>query len=277
VRPAEADDAERIGDIARSSMTASYALSPDDIDAIADDRFETDAIRRRVASDRLGPYVAAVDDVLAGFVELAVDDGHGTVHWLHVDPERRGAGVGTALFERAVAELEDRAEHVRARTLAANTSSGSFFERLGFEQVDERRTELGGRETVQYVFASEGTAEADTADDRAATGDPAAETATPSPASTEESLAPTEREGVDLPDSVEPDDGETVFLGEQSVDGSKGGFVKTYVDRDRSEGYGYYCVNCGSTDAAVDSMERIRCTDCGNTSKAGEDYDASYL
>ena len=68
--------------------------------------------------------VAEDDGEVVGFVEAEPDN---VVRWLHVDPERRGLGVGTALFERAVSEIEDRDDEPRAITLSANTSSGAFF------------------------------------------------------------------------------------------------------------------------------------------------------
>lgn len=262
VRAADPDEAGRLREVARSSMTTSYALSPDDIEAILEDEFTEEALRERMEASDVGLYVGEVDDVLAGLVETSTDGETGTARWLHVDPERRGLGVGTALFERAVSELEADTDAVHTVTLAANTSAGSFFERLGFERVEERTTTLGGQEIVQYVYAEAGEEErassADESDDEG----------------TSES---TSREDVELPDEVSTDGQEVVYLGDDLVRGSEGWFAVTFADEDRSEEYGYCCGNCESTDVSMDSMERIRCENCGNTSKSGEDYDASYL
>lgn len=262
VRAADPDDAGRLREIARSSMTTSYALSPDDIEGIVEEVFAEDALRERMESGDAGLFVGETDGVLAGFVETSTDGEEGTVRWLHVDPERRGLGVGTALFERAVSELEEEIEAVRAVTLAANQSSGSFFERLGFERIEERTTGLGDRETVEYVYAESGT------EDRARSADEADDAGTPES---------TSRDDVEIPDEVSTDEGETAYPGEDLIQGSEGWFAVTFADEDHSEEYGYYCANCGSTDVSMDSMERLRCENCGNTSKAGEDYDASYL
>lgn len=262
VRAADPDEAGRLREIARSSMTTSYALSPDDIEAILEEEFAEDAFRERMEASDVGLFVGEVDDVLAGFVETSTDGGEGTVRWLHVDPERRGLGVGTALFERAVSELEDEVDTVHTVTLAENTSAGSFFEHLDFERVEERTTTLGGQELVQYVYAEAGDEE------RASSADELEDDGTP------ESSA---REDVELPDEVSTDEGEVAYPGDDLVQGSEGWFAVTFVDEDRSEVYGYYCANCESTDISMDSMERIRCENCGNASKSGEDYDASYL
>ena len=265
VRAADPDEAGRIREIARSSMTTSYALSPDDIETILEEEFAEDALRERMDAAEVGPFVAEVDGVLAGFVEVSSDGGDvATVRWLHVDPERRGAGAGTALFERAVSAIHDRDEEPRAVTLASNTSSGTFFERMEFERVEERTNDIGGRETVEYAYAEAGTEEPASSSERSP------ETGT---------AESTERDEVaeELPDEVSTGAGETAYLGDELVKGSEGWFAATFADEDRSEEYGYYCVNCGSTDVSMDSMNRMRCENCGNTFKPGEDYDASYL
>jgi ribosomal protein S18 acetylase RimI-like enzyme len=269
VRSAEPDDAERLREVARSSFTASYAMSPDEIEGIVEEEFGEEALREEVETAEIGPFVAEVDGVLAGFVDVASDGDLSTIRWLHVDPERRGLGAGTALFERAVSEIEDRGGEPRAITLSANTSSGAFFERMEFERVEERGTELAGVDVVEYVYAEVGTEEP--ADSGSATSEEADGDAESTP----------DIEDVDLPEEIPADENEdgdgTVYPGGELIDGAEGPFVATYSDEDRTEEYGYYCVNCGSTDVSMDSMDRIRCENCGNTFQPGETYDASYL
>lgn len=266
VRAADPDEAGRLREIARSSFTTSYALSPDDIETIVEEEFAEDALRERMESPDARLFVAEVDgeaeDVVAGFVEVSTDGEEGTVRWLHVDPERRGLGVGTALFERAVSELEEETGDVLATTLAANTSAGTFFERMEFERLEERTVEIGGRDTVEYVYERGGAEEPASSADQASGSD--------SPESTSE-------EDVAVPDEVSADGGQTVYPGEDLIQGSEGWFAATFTDEGHTEEYGYYCLNCDSTDVSMNSMERLRCENCGNTSKAGEDYDASYL
>lgn len=254
IRGAERDDVARVREIARDSLTSSYALSPDDIEMLVEVAFAEDALAERLDDAAASLLVAEADDVV-GFVTSA----DGEIDWLHVDPERRGRGVGTALFERAVETLEDGSDPVRATTLAANTSPGAFFERFDFERVAERQTELGNLELAEYVYTP---AEAT---ERASDSGREADAA--------ESVEPTERDDLDLPDEVAVD-GRTVTLGDESVPGSEGGFVVTY---DGDEAYGYLCANCESMDVTVDSMNRIRCGACGNTHRPKEEYDGSYL
>ncbi len=266
VRSPDPGDVGRLREIAQSSLTASYALSPDDIEGIMEEVFVEDVLRERMASDDASLYVADVDDVLAGFVQITTDVAGGTVRWLEVDPERRGLGVGTALFERAVSEIDDRSGDPRAVTLEASTSSGSFFERFGFERVEERSIQIAGEDIVGYVYAE---SDAGTpADSGGSGGEGTNPDAEPGPADDED---------MDLPDEIGTNGDETMYPGEEPVAGSEGRFVATFTDEDRSDGYGYYCLNCGTTDVSMGSMGRLDCNNCGNESRDGEDYDASYL
>ncbi|MBX0296724.1 GNAT family N-acetyltransferase [Haloarcula nitratireducens] len=258
LRPVEPEDAPRIEELVESSMTASYALSPQDIEMISESVFDADLIRERINASETIIVLAELDDVVAGIVEASLDDDKAEIRWLHVDPERRGAGVGTALFERIQSALADEGiEEPRAVTLAANTSAGSFFERFGFEQLDERTTDIGGRETVEYVFVEQMDGE------------------------TNQNTSSADASGADqpseIPETAPATDGTELHLGGDPFQGTEGWFVETFSDADRSEQYGYYCLNCRSADVTMDNMERVRCGDCGNTRKPNDDYDGAYL
>jgi ribosomal protein S18 acetylase RimI-like enzyme len=260
VRLLESGDVDRVLEIAESSMTASYAMSPNEIEAIREEEFEGNALRERAeGSSGSDVFVAEAEGVLAGFVETQIDDETGAIRWLHVDPEHRGRGVGTALFEHAVADLEDEGVDVRGIVLASNTSAGAFFERFDFEEVDERTVDVGDREAVEYIYAECAEGESGAADEGSDADDA------------------TDLSDVDLPDSVTIEDDETLSLGEEHYQGTEGLFVLTYTDADREERYGYYCTNCETADVSVDTMDRLKCQTCGNTHKPTEDYDGSYL
>ncbi|MFC4359541.1 GNAT family N-acetyltransferase [Halobium salinum] len=272
VRPAEAEDGERIREVAESSMTSSYAMSPAEIEALVETEFGEDARRAAREDDDRFLLVAEVDDVLGGVVAGSLADGE--VRWLHVDPERRGLGVGSALFEAARDELAEVDAEVKAVAVADNTSAGDFFERCGFGKREERTVTLGDRETVEYVFV-EGASEEETGGD----GSPTEDDGTPD-------SAPQTAGGMDesTGDDTEPTfpetttvDGEELSLGDDHLQGTEAAFAPTYTDADREERFGFYCGNCGSTDVSADSMERLECENCGNVHKPDDDYDGSYL
>lgn len=104
VRGPDDGDIARIRDIAQSTLTASYALSPKELDGIVETRFDEDHIEERMDEAGTVLPVAEVDGpeegrTLGGVVEGTVDGDAGGISWLFVDPELQGRGAGTALFE----------------------------------------------------------------------------------------------------------------------------------------------------------------------------------
>lgn len=268
VREANPDDTERIREVARSAMTASYALSPRQIDAIVEDQFGEERLPRDIDADDAVVLIAE-DDVdgeqrtVVGLAQGGLDGG--AIRWLFVDPEHRGKGIGTALFERTVERLRDGgADQVRALALEANGDGAQFFERFEFERTDEERVEIGDESLVQYVYTEASTAEGTT------------------------DAAETERGEADFPDAEVRDgvvttttgDGRQLYIDrDDDESGTENVFFPTYTDEAFTEQFGYYCSNCGSIDVSLDDMDRMECGNCGNShaSRSSESYDDSYL
>ena len=82
-------------------------------------------------------FVAEDDGELAGFVcgflsQTAADEAY--IHFVGVDPERRGEGLGRELYERFFEEVRTNGRTmVRCVTSPLNERSVAFHESLGFE------------------------------------------------------------------------------------------------------------------------------------------------
>lgn len=252
VRPAEAGDEERVQEIAKASTTTSYDLSPRERDELLAAVFGEDAQAEARDGDDAALFVGEVDGEVAGVALTSRSAPDGVVQWLHVHPDHRGHGVGTALFERA---QEDAAEHTseepRVEVADSNREGAGFVERFDLERVDEGQAEVGGIDLRVRRYGPRGEGGGPT-DERQE-----------------------EAEDIDVPDTVEVD-GQTVYLLNEQLPGADGPFVPAYTDEDRSEAYGYYCTNCDSLDVAMDSMDAIECDECGNAHRP-EEYDGAYL
>lgn len=302
MRPVDDGDVDRICELAESSMTAEYSMSPDDIETILEAQFVPEVLDQRLEGDDTLAFVAELEDpegvdadtLVAGYVEAVVtEDGVGEIRWLYTDPERRGQDIGTALFEHIQSALDDRgATPARALALADNTSSGSFFERFGFEQIGQRDVDLGGWESAEYVYTEGGEAvgESSSSSDET-TGETADETIDETAyettdettgETTDETTSETtdeanpENPAADAPDTITTDDGKSLTVGDDHYQGTEGGFLPTFSKDQKEERYGFYCLNCGSTEVSVGSTDAIECADCSNTRKP-EEYDDSYL
>jgi hypothetical protein len=57
--------------------------------------------------------------------------------------------------------------------------------------------------------------------------------------------------------------------------GSKAPFLVAYADPEGNRQWGYVCSFCDSTETAMDTMGRIKCSRCANVKKADE-WDAAH-
>ncbi|MDL5362199.1 GNAT family N-acetyltransferase [Halalkalicoccus sp. NIPERK01] len=248
ITDATPEDAETIRDVAGRSMEASYAVSPDTLEAILNEQFDPDRLSDAIDSEGSVLLVAREDGEVGGFVEAEIDDGTGTLTWLHVATEFRGMGMGSGLFEAARERLHDEGvSSVRARELADNAEGQGFFEYFGFEKADQQRIEIAGEDLVVEIYAE---SESEVAGED------------------ETDSAPQE--------TVETDDGTVYVDRSEELAGEDGPFFVAYSDESYEDPYGYYCGNCESLVEAVDSMDRIECGTCGNLNKPDE-WDGGYL
>jgi ribosomal protein S18 acetylase RimI-like enzyme len=99
-------------------------------------------------------FVAEEDDgELAGFLcgfrsQTFADEAY--VHFVGVDPKRRGSGLGRELYERFFEAIAPRGV-VRAVTSPLNERSIAFHRAIGFE-VDEVVEDYDGRGSARALF-----------------------------------------------------------------------------------------------------------------------------
>lgn len=248
IRPAESDDRERIRAITRDSLQSSYALSPQDIEMLLEEAFDDEALADLRASEDTRVRVAeeTVDSTatLSGFVTVELN-GAARIRWLHVDPERRGNGIATALLEQVFSETDEKP--VRAAILEAAVEGGEFLEEFGLEQTANDHRQIGGEEFAVTVFTQGG--------------------------GTEPANEPT----VPVPDAVSVDGDDRPVDRDARVPGREAPFFVVSDETDpEQDAYGYFCSECGSTDVAADGLDRLECGACGNAHLA-EEWDDAYL
>ena len=247
LRDATAADVDAIREVARESLLASYDHAVEEalLAEAVDKWYDSDDLVADIDDESTVCPVAVVDDDVVGFAESYVvgrRERVGEIDWVHVHPDHRESGIGSALLERVEAELSDAdVDRIEARVLVANEAGTAFYEAEGYELVGERAVEIGGetfdeREYRKQVSRLTGISE-----------------------------------GV-----VETDAGDAVYVAfDENERGSKGPFYVAYADPDREQRYGYFCGNCEGTDIAIDTMDRMECTDCGNRRKPSR-WDAAY-
>lgn len=245
VRPATSDDAARLREIGEASFRASYSLSPDQIETLVGVVFSGERLAEHVDDPETLVVVAEDDGGIVGFVDVEMG-AEAAIQWLHVDPESRGLGAGTRLFERAQSEAADRDLPVVARVLSENEEGKGFPERFGLRRSGKAKLEVGSEDLFEEVYAEDGVLETVAGES-----------------------------SVEVPETTDVD-GEPHRVDESDRSpGVDGPFFGVYA-ADGDEHVGYFCGNCGSTDVGSDSLGRLACQDCGNKHLADR-WDAAYL
>lgn len=230
---------------ARASLKEAYQdeVSFEAIDTAVEKWYADETFAEKL-TDPTHHLLAAIDDTLVGFIEFTVSDAaeEGTIQWVHVDPGRWGEGIGESLLEAAEAELFDvGVSRVEATALAKNEDVIEMYEANEYIEGTGRETSIWDETFVERSYLK---------------------------------FAPGEEPR--LIEARETDLGTFyVALDEHKV-GSKGDIYVAYRDEDRNVRYGFFCDNCRSVNASMDSMGRVQCNDCGNTAKPTR-WDAAYL
>jgi ribosomal protein S18 acetylase RimI-like enzyme len=149
LRDATAADVSAIRGVARESLLASYGHAVDEalLTEAVDEWYDTAELTAEIEDERTVYPVAVVDGDVVGFAESYVvgrRERVGEIDWLHVHPDHRESGIGSALLERAEAELQDvDVDRIEARVLVANEAGTAFYEGEGYELVGERTVDIG--------------------------------------------------------------------------------------------------------------------------------------
>jgi ribosomal protein S18 acetylase RimI-like enzyme len=249
IRAAGPADIEGIRTVAHDSLSASYGHAlDDDIITQAVERWYDEATLATDLDDENTEFLVAEDDGrIVGFAQSYVVERRemvGEIDWLHVEPDSRSAGIGDRLLETLERRLLDHdVGRIEARVLAANEAGTGFYETEEFEGVGERTVQIGGEPFAERIYSK-----------FPGTGGRQVLT-----------------EATTLPD------GRHVYVAlDESLRGSHGPFYSVYLDRERTERYGYRCGNCDGFAISMDTMERVVCNDCENRRKPTR-WDAGYL
>ena len=136
VREATVDDRETVAEIATRSLETSYSLNPSTIEsAVAEwygeGNFEEtleDAIV--LLAEDGGETVAFSESI------VVTEGGQGDLHWLHVHPDHRGSGVGSALLARSIAVLGTHgADTVKLEVRRSNEGAKRLYREFGFDSL----------------------------------------------------------------------------------------------------------------------------------------------
>ncbi len=135
VRPAVADDAEAVGEIAARGFAETRFHTdpeiPEEVARVVKRDWAVNLVRGERGD---GIWVAERERAVIGFLgRVQAADGAGVIDLVAVDREARSVGAGAALVRRFLGDARERGEdRARVGTQVANPRALAFYERLGF-------------------------------------------------------------------------------------------------------------------------------------------------
>lgn len=249
IRTAKGTDAADIARTARASLSESYShfLDEETIDEMVEQWYAPERITDLISDDHTVFDVVEEHDEVVGFAQGATVETEpmvGEIHWLHVVPGEREAGLGVQLLGHVQETFRNRgAAALRGLVLEHNEAGTKFYTRHSFERTDTRSVEIGAQEFDEAVFEKQ-------------LGDESAKQI--------------------LERISGPDDRELYVNFSEAERGLNAPFYPVFGTHELGDRYGWFCGDCESVDNTMDSMGRIVCNNCGNKRKATR-WDASYL
>ncbi|SDN65739.1 GNAT family N-acetyltransferase [Alkalicoccus daliensis] len=99
--------------------------------------------------------VAEADEEVVGFVNLSFPNDEGKVKLgaIYIYPEFQGAGIGSALLEKGITQLE-KAKEIYVDVEQGNVNGIKFYKARGFQTIREFDDEIGGYKlkTVEMIL-----------------------------------------------------------------------------------------------------------------------------
>jgi GNAT superfamily N-acetyltransferase len=132
IRPVRDGDARAIAELEVRAWRWAYT------DVVAEERMITveDRVARWEGRSAQGAYVAELEGRVVGVVQVGPDrddPSAGLLRGLNVEPAAQGAGVGTALYDHAIAALRDAGFAVAVLwVFEGNGHARAFYERRGW-------------------------------------------------------------------------------------------------------------------------------------------------
>lgn len=160
INQATDDDVEAVRQVAERSWTTDYPeiLTRETAEEAVTEWYAPERIAAELEDDRTLVLVAEREGQIVGFAHATWndDEGEGYVLRIYVDPDRRREGVGRELLEATCQALRERGvDRINAMVLADNDPGNAFYERFGFEYVDERETTVGDEAYRENRYALE--------------------------------------------------------------------------------------------------------------------------
>ncbi len=148
IRFAAIDDVPLIGYLAQQIWPGTYKeiLNPGQVDYMMNMNYSPAALDRQISDQRHQFLIVELNEEPVGFASYSkVGQGIYKLHKIYVHPKTQGKGIGKALVDFIIEQLQET--DPAAATLQLNVNrynkAKHFYERLGFAVVREEDIDIG--------------------------------------------------------------------------------------------------------------------------------------
>ena len=157
IREANDGDIPGVRGVAQRSWETDYPdiLSRETIDETVEEWYSPEQLEFDIESDDAHVVVAIGDDGgVVGFAHAISEEETGTLLRLYVDPDSRGAGIGTRLLDGTCGALAaEGCSRIEAMVLEENEPGNAFYREYGFEPERESETVIGDETYDEVVYS----------------------------------------------------------------------------------------------------------------------------
>ena len=138
IRKMHVEDIPQVQDVAKKSWNATYeGIIPFEIqEKFLENAYNNDRMKQRLERSFL--FVAEIDSNVVGFANFSpvYDEGKAELGAIYLYPEYQGKGIGSALLQKGINELEG-VEEIYINVERDNEIGKSFYDAKGFQVLKE--------------------------------------------------------------------------------------------------------------------------------------------
>jgi len=155
IRKMRQEDTKQVQDVAKTTWNVTYeGIIPTEVqESFLSSAYNDERMKQRLELSTL--YVAEVEGRVVGFANFSPvkEDGKVELGAIYLYPEQQGKGIGTALLQKGINEL-DGVNEIYINVEKDNKIGKTFYDAKGFEVVSEFEEELGGHilKTIRMVL-----------------------------------------------------------------------------------------------------------------------------
>lgn len=155
IREMHVEDIPQVQDVAKKSWNATYeGIIPFEIqEKFLENAYNNDRMKQRLERSFL--FVAEIDSNVVGFANFSPvnDEGKAELGAIYLYPEYQGKGIGSALLQKGINELEGVVE-IYINVERDNEIGKSFYDAKGFQVLKEFDDDFEGHilKTVRMVL-----------------------------------------------------------------------------------------------------------------------------